>query len=124
MENTNRKIITFENEIILTIIFDKSIGREFSQKIVCYSNIKFNKIINDFLLKNNIKLKENYLLYLKRDNLLRKLEKNRTLKFIKIKFNDKIIVSYKKLSTLENSTEEIFTVEENREQIINFEIQI
>ena len=73
MKNTNRKIITFENEIILTITFDKSIGREFSQKIVCYSNQKFNKIINDFLLKNNIKLKENYLLYLKRDNLLRKL---------------------------------------------------
>jgi len=46
MKSTNRKIITFENEIILTITFDKSLGRVFSQKIACYSNQTFKEIIN------------------------------------------------------------------------------
>ena len=64
--------------------------------------------MRDFFLQHNINIKSNYLVYLKRKNqILRKLEKSKTIKSLNLKNNDLIVISYAELSFPKSRIKEI-----------------
>ena len=102
MSNSRRKFST-EKEKKLLISFDKStkIENYFHKTVIWNEDQILEHLFQEYLLDNNIELIGNYILYLKRkDIIIQKLSKGKKLNEFHLKENDEIFVSYKPFNIL------------------------
>ena len=110
MKNTDRVKLNESKKLNIIIDFDKSIEEILllNKQIICYHDQILSNLLRDLFLQHNINIKPNYLVYLKRKNqIIRKLEKLKTIKSLNLKNDDSIIISYAELSTSKSRIKEI-----------------
>ena len=110
MKNTDRISLKNSKKLSITIDFDKSIEEILllNKKIICYHDQILSKILSDFFLHHKINIKSKYLVYLNRKNqIIRKLEKSKTIKSLNLKNDDLIIISYAELPISKSRIKEI-----------------
>ena len=102
MLNQRIDILTFKQPLELTITLDKELGiKNVTQRKVTWSDDEFlDKIFKVFMVRDNIKLDEKYIFYLKRnDEIVKKISKDKRLRELQLKKDDEIYVSYNELKT-------------------------
>ena len=92
---TEKMEINSECTIKLLISYQKAKNSELlTKEIVADKDNYLGEVIEDFLINNNIKIKNNYYLYLKRSNYCQKeLDRDKYIDALGLKNNDTILIS-------------------------------
>ena len=101
MIGSNRKFFSKEKQLLIS--FDESTQKEnYQLKEVSWNEEKtLGYLFQQFLSDNNIEINDNYLLYLKREDIIiKKLSKEKPLYELDLKKNDEIMVSFKSYNAL------------------------
>jgi len=126
MIDSNRNFFSKEKQLLIS--FDKTIQIEnYLLKEVSWNEEKtLGYLFQKFLSDNNIEINDNYLLYLKREDLIIKnLSKEKKLYELNLKENDEIMVSFKSYNILplreksKQSFNNLSTNQENNNILMN-----
>ena len=116
---TEKLEINDKYTIKLSISYQKKRNEELlTKKIVAYKDDYLGEVIENFLINNNIKIKDNYYLYLKRNNYNQKeLQREKYISELGLKDKDTILISL--LPNLSENYEKIKIYPERRRSIKN-----
>ena len=115
----SEEIFEIKNKINLTISYKKERNSELiTEKITVNKDKILGEVIDEIIIKNNIKIKDNYYLYLKRNSYYEKeLQKEKSIYDLELIDNDSIIISF--LPNLSKSFEKIKIYKKKKRSIKN-----